>query len=389
MPFRRTLPTIRSPSLHTSSLRLRPQTLTPRIPLALKRTLQSLILILVAWFEFGVFYSTVKLCGGFDQRPSKKGLRQSHDGKWVKDERWKNASGEQGFRVLVVTDPQLLDINSYPGRNFVLKKLGIWLSRQYQKKSWYFLTSSLKSHQIQGLVWNGDLFDNGITIASDEKEKDSYEGMVKIFRKLFPTPRKKTVSKSNELDPPIPTIYVPGNHDLGLNSRSQLGLLNSQESRLGMDKFEQFFGKRFGMVEWGEWELVWIDSMGFEEEEEEVGSSEKKDEMKEWITKNLGKGKIKEKNLLTFSLLPKERIVFYLMIFWEGDCKSIDSKKPRVLFSHIPLYRPEGTNCGKDRESRRNNASITQGQGKGYRNLMGEEETKWLLENVRPEVVYS
>lgn len=62
--------------------------------------------------------------------------------------------------------------------------------------------------------------------------------------------------------------------------------------------------------------------------------------------------------------------------------------QPRILFSHVPLWRPSGTGCGKERESKRNKGGIEQGRGKGYQNLIGEEETKWLLDRVRPEAVF-
>lgn len=60
--------------------------------------------------------------------------------------------------------------------------------------------------------------------------------------------------------------------------------------------------------------------------------------------------------------------------------------KPRVLLSHIPLFRPEGTSCGSGRESSR---VLRQGQGQDYQNELDEQTTKWLLENIQPTVVYS
>jgi hypothetical protein len=61
------------------------------------------------------------------------------------------------------------------------------------------------------------------------------------------------------------------------------------------------------------------------------------------------------------------------------------STRPRVLFSHIPLFRPEGTPCGRERESSR---TLSQGTGKNYQNEMDEVTTKWLIETLRPTIVY-
>lgn len=61
------------------------------------------------------------------------------------------------------------------------------------------------------------------------------------------------------------------------------------------------------------------------------------------------------------------------------------STRPRVLFSHIPLYRPEGTSCGRERESPR---ALRQGAGKNYQNELDEATTKWLIETLRPTIIY-
>lgn len=61
------------------------------------------------------------------------------------------------------------------------------------------------------------------------------------------------------------------------------------------------------------------------------------------------------------------------------------STRPRVLFTHIPLFRPEGTYCGRERESPR---ALRQGAGKNYQNEMDEVTSKWLIETLRPTIIY-
>ena len=52
------------------------------------------------------------------------------------------------------------------------------------------------------------------------------------------------------------------------------------------------------------------------------------------------------------------------------------SELPRVLLSHIPLYRPEGTSCGEGREHTR---PIYNGQGHNYQNELDRPTSEWLL----------
>lgn len=62
---------------------------------------------------------------------------------------------------------------------------------------------------------------------------------------------------------------------------------------------------------------------------------------------------------------------------------SVD-EKPTVLFSHIPLARPAGTDCGPLREK----GSINQGWGFGYQNTLTEEASEFLLGSIRPSIIF-
>ena len=58
--------------------------------------------------------------------------------------------------------------------------------------------------------------------------------------------------------------------------------------------------------------------------------------------------------------------------------------KATVLFSHIPLSRPDGMDCGPLREK----GSINQGWGLGYQNTLSEEATEFLLGSIRPSIIF-
>lgn len=68
------------------------------------------------------------------------------------------------------------------------------------------------------------------------------------------------------------------------------------------------------------------------------------------------------------------------------SCAKLAAKPqdPRILITHIPLARPESASCGPLRERGR----ILKGAGIGYQNLLGSETTRFLLNNVKPSVIY-
>ena len=58
--------------------------------------------------------------------------------------------------------------------------------------------------------------------------------------------------------------------------------------------------------------------------------------------------------------------------------------KPIMLFSHVPLGRPDTRSCGPLRER----GTIRRGVGTGYQNTLGKETTTFLLETLRPSAVF-
>lgn len=121
-----------------------------------------------------------------------------------------------------------------------------------------------------------------------------YASYVHRFHLLFPLPRASTSSfsalstrgassSSSFLVPPIPSIIVPGNHDLGLH-RSSTSL-----AAYGRERFAEAFGPTWGVREWNGWEVVWVDSMALLEDEFWEGDGGQYAGMKRWIDE-LGQG---------------------------------------------------------------------------------------------------
>ncbi|GAA6041730.1 hypothetical protein JCM8097_008302 [Rhodosporidiobolus ruineniae] len=374
-------PTIRKPSTFSSSLSRRPRRkpLTPPLPPRALLALRVVLVALVLWFELGTFRahsSGFFGLGGckWDDSPSVSGRvwdgsfalassRGGEKGGWVADDRWKVASQDgaragRPFHVLVAADPQLLDMRSYPGRSWILRKVGVWITDLYARKSWRAVLGSRGTGGtgLDAVVWLGDLLDNGLD-AVDQREHASY---IHRFHLLFPLPRASTSSfsalsrssassSSARLVPPLPAIVLPGNHDLGLHSPS------SSLAAYHRERFAEAFGPTWGEREWNGWRVVWVDAMALLEEEFWTGEGGQFVEMRGWL-EAMGR-----------------------------DAHS-PSSPPTVLLTHIPLFRPENTPCGRTRESRR---PIHQGAGRNYQNELGERETEWLVEKVGPTVVYS
>ena len=58
--------------------------------------------------------------------------------------------------------------------------------------------------------------------------------------------------------------------------------------------------------------------------------------------------------------------------------------EPVILFSHIPLYRPDGKNCGPLRER----GTIRPGAGEGYQNTLEKHSTALLLDVLNPVAIF-
>jgi len=55
-----------------------------------------------------------------------------------------------------------------------------------------------------------------------------------------------------------------------------------------------------------------------------------------------------------------------------------------ILLTHIPLYRPSGTDCGPLRER----GIIKAGRGIGYQNTLSSEMSEFLIQRIRPVLVF-
>jgi len=64
---------------------------------------------------------------------------------------------------------------------------------------------------------------------------------------------------------------------------------------------------------------------------------------------------------------------------------SSSSSQSVILFTHIPLHRPEGSGCGPFRER----GTIRAGTGRGYQNMLSPALSRLILDKIRPVLVLS
>lgn len=189
-----------------------------------------------------------------------------------------------------------------------------------------------------------------------------------------------------------------GNHDVGLGRSSAF-------SRRARPRYEKSFNVSDPnqVVYFGNHTLVLLDAPGLVEEDyrrvsaDKVYSSQMIDTSSR---KKTGKVKTIWKPTKGGSVEFVKRVAHGMSYFLNGFTNTVmivmlsdNSMKtppsPLILFSHIPLARPERANCGPLREGVGSNSRIQRGAGSGYQNLLGKSTSTWLLEELKPQAIFS
>ncbi|KAG6334947.1 hypothetical protein ID866_4145 [Astraeus odoratus] len=276
--------------------------------------------MVVLWHELGVFHWALRDCRWPDSgQPQMPNTRVA--------------------RILVIADPQVIDKHSYPGRGLLLSFLSQIMVDLNLRKSWrvtfYHLLPDavvvLGTYILEGC----DMMDSGrLSMSAIE-----YEAYHERYRDIF---------KMDEH--PVPTYYLPGNHDIGLGNQGSF----SVEIDL---RYTSHFGPRNHRTSIGNYTLVFIDAPALAEED--VLRAESGHTFQSWPAIRRG---------------PVE-FVKETAEGWLGS--------PVVLFTHIPLARPVDANCGPLRER----GTIRQGFGFGYQNTLMDGATTFLLERLKPSLI--
>lgn len=222
----------------------------------------------------------------------------------------------------MLTDPQIVDSHTYPGRPKALQKITEYISDLYLRRNWVNVNKVLDS---DANVFMGDLFDGGREWTDREWRQE-----FKRFSRIFNKPAyKKTL------------MGLPGNHDIGFGNTVVYHALQ---------RFGMYFGEPSSTHIIGNHTFVFLD---------------------------------------TISLMNTENKTIYAppeeFMQTVADAPEFETY-PRVLLTHVPLYRDAELSCGPNRESKR---PIPFTYGYQYQTLISPEISDWVLKYMRPSVVFS
>ncbi|KFK35701.1 hypothetical protein AALP_AA4G025800 [Arabis alpina] len=242
-------------------------------------------------------------------------------------------SDEKFTKVAIVTDPQLMDKTSF---RLSSKTLALEVAQFYtdinMRRSF---VQSILPFEPEVVLFLGDYFDGGPFLPEDE-----WEESLSRFKHVFGMNSEGKVGD-------VPTFYIPGNHDIGY-SRVASHKLDV------IDRYEKVFGNRNRRFMIGNVEFISIDAQAID------GNPQKDLALEVWK--------------------------------FVQNVSSDATSHPRVLLTHIPLYRPDQTPCGPHRR-----ASVIdqrfwrhfQDQEVIYQNYVSQESSKKLLEMIKPVLVLS
>lgn len=235
-------------------------------------------------------------------------------------------SDNQLTNILFITDPQLIDGHTYRGRNKYLLKLSQHTVDVYLRKNFKAMVNHLRPNYIYFL---GDYLDNGRS-STDEY----FHGQYKRFKTIFPHQKFGYTKDVNFI------TEVPGNHDIGVANGVKV------DSR---DRFEKTFGLGNSIRNINGVDIISIDSPSLIATEPEINSN-----VKQFIEKNFG--------------------------------DSIVKTNPRILLSHIPLYRdPTVEKCGPLREA----PGFILSKGYQYKLFVDYDISAELIRQIKPDLIFS
>lgn len=171
-------------------------------------------------------------------------------------------------------------------------------------------------------IFTGDLFDGG-----REWDDETWTKEYHRFFKVFPQRSVPRVITS-----------MPGNHDIGFDDGVKTSVY---------ERFRNAFGETTQSFEVGAWEVVVLDSVAMSSPNQEVSKYPR-----DWLTQ------------------------------WQKT----RSDKPKMLITHVPLYREPDAPCGPLRES---NTSIRIQRGYQYQNVLDPATSDEIWKTIKPSVIFA
>lgn len=141
--------------------------------------------------------------------------------------------GPDDARIALIADPQLVDANTYPGRNWFFEKITEYIVDVYLRRNWVYMNSILDPDTNFFL---GDLFDGGREWG-DKQWKKEFVRFTNIFTK---PPYRRTV------------FSLPGNHDIGYGDTVVPHAL---------ERFQAYFGPTSSSIDIANHTFVLLDTI--------------------------------------------------------------------------------------------------------------------------------
>ncbi|KAG2374029.1 hypothetical protein C9374_011108 [Naegleria lovaniensis] len=227
--------------------------------------------------------------------------------------------------ILLIGDPQLTDRYSYKflkSEFSLVSRFIFFICDTFMRKNFQSILR-MNRNNIHTIIFLGDLFDNGRTIDDEEFEREFAR-----FHSIFET-----------RDSSIKTLYLSGNHDIGLE-RWPLQVL---------ERFEKYFHTplNFNYTINNYFKIIGINSMYLNQKGNPV----------EFISKNVD------------NEFGRNILLTHIPLFREGNCEHVDYNQ---RLHENARTRP-----------------LQQGEGYGYRNMLDSIYSLALLQMTHPIVVLS
>ncbi|KZT19066.1 hypothetical protein NEOLEDRAFT_1246079 [Neolentinus lepideus HHB14362 ss-1] len=288
---------------------------------ALLNGLRLFWIVFVFWAEVGVYFYSIVSCSWPDKSLTSAGQLS-----------------ERPAHILLVADPQV--------RSPSLPSPSRWTWTGWRqsildfstKKSWNVLSRS----GVDVVIFLGDMLASGRVVSSENE----YMRYVDKFWEVFPMQRLKRGQ--------IPALvyFIPGNEDIGLGK----SIYYSKNARR---EYVKHFGPLNQKVYIRNHTFALLNAPGLVDEDYQRAGSNL--EYEYWDP------------------IPGGSVSFIETI------REDPNGYPVVLFSHIPLGRPDTASCGPLREK----GTILRGVGPSYQNTIGKQTATYVLESLQPSMVFS
>lgn len=280
--------------------------------------------------------------------------------------------------MALIADPQLVDPHTYAHRGLILEAT-MFYTDLFMARSYSLLNKILLP---QSIIFLGDLLDGGREWSTS---KDTWKS-----RKADPrTPGRedwdtydrayweKEFVRFNDIFPVIPgrrsIRTLPGNHDLGIGNGVNEGVAT---------RFKAFFGDTNSVHTIGNHTFVLIDSVSLENTENPKIYEPPRRFLDEFTSTIPSPRKILQQS-------PELRSSQVYNADKGGPPATIEAPiapLPKILLTHVPLYRLPNTPCGPLREKSK---AIEIRGGFQYQNVLLYETSADVLKKVKPVLVAS